>query len=111
MEPITVSLNYLDEEYDFSSYYMIGISGGGWTTVIYSAIDDRISNSFSVAGSYPLFLRSEIKNGVEHLTTFELKAWRMFIPENQKPAEIYDGPYFNRLERRFFFPVSSCRDY
>ena len=61
-EPITSSINYVDSNFDFDSYSMIGISGGGWTTVVYSAIDDRISNSFPVAGSYPLFLRSEIKN-------------------------------------------------
>jgi len=62
VEPIAVSLNYLDEKYDYNSYNMIGLSGGGWTTVLYSAIDERISQSFSVAGSYPLFLRFEQKN-------------------------------------------------
>ena len=36
---------------------MIGLSGGGWTTVVYSAIDERISDSFSVAGSAPFYLR------------------------------------------------------
>lgn len=36
---------------------MIGISGGGWTTVLYSAIDSRISNSYPVAGSVPMYLR------------------------------------------------------
>ena len=29
MEPITESLNYVDKEYKFSSYNMVGISGGG----------------------------------------------------------------------------------
>ena len=57
VEPITVSLNYLDEEYDFSSYYMIGISGGGWTTGVYSALDPRIEKSFVIAGTAPMFLR------------------------------------------------------
>jgi len=41
---------------------MIGISGGGWTTTLVAALDDRINYSFSVAGSYPMFLRSESKN-------------------------------------------------
>lgn len=62
VEPITVSLNYLDEEYDFSSYYMIGISGGGWTVTVYPAIDDRISQTYSVAGSLPIYLRSIPEN-------------------------------------------------
>ena len=62
VEPIALSLNYIDENYDFDSYYMVGLSGGGWITVLYSAIDERISESYSVAGSYPLHLRHEAKN-------------------------------------------------
>mgnify|MGYP006117334287 CR=1 FL=1 len=62
IEPIGVSLNYLEENYNFDSYYMIGISGGGWTTVVYSALDDRISQSYSVAGTFPIFMRSDAKN-------------------------------------------------
>ena len=62
VEPIVLSLNYIDENYDYDNYYMVGISGGGWTTVLYSAIDERISQSYSVAGSYPLYLRHEAKS-------------------------------------------------
>jgi len=57
VEPITTSLNYMDETYDFESYDMVGISGGGWTTVLYSAIDTRISKSYPVAGSAPMYLK------------------------------------------------------
>jgi hypothetical protein len=62
VEPLGVSLNYLDENFNFNSYYMLGISGGGWTTVLFSAIDDRVSESYSVAGSFPMFMRSDSKN-------------------------------------------------
>ena len=55
--PINYTLNYLDDNYDFTSYYMIGISGGGWTSTIYPAVDTRISKSFAINGSLPLFLR------------------------------------------------------
>ena len=55
--PIQINLNFLETEYDFKRYSMIGLSGGGWTTVVYSAIDERISDSFSVAGSLPFYLR------------------------------------------------------
>jgi hypothetical protein len=58
MEPIAVSLNYLDKNYNFSSYNMIGFSGGGWTVTLYSAIDDRIAQTYSVAGSVPIYLRT-----------------------------------------------------
>jgi len=57
LDPIRINLNFLDKEYDFKRYSMIGLSGGGWTIVVYSAIDERISDSFSVAGSMPFYLR------------------------------------------------------
>jgi len=57
VEPPAVFLNYIDENFSFNSYHMIGLSGGGWVTTLYSAIDPRIEKSFSVAGSVPIFLR------------------------------------------------------
>ena len=48
VEPIVLSLNYIDESYNYDDYYMVGISGGGWTTVVYSAIDERVSKSYSL---------------------------------------------------------------
>ena len=57
VDPIQINLNFLDKKYNFKQYSMIGLSGGGWTTVVYSAIDERISNSFSVGGSMPIYLR------------------------------------------------------
>ena len=59
IHPIQVSLNFLEKEYDFKRYSIIGISGGGWTGLVYSAIDDRISDSFSVASSIPFYLKVE----------------------------------------------------
>ena len=57
LDPIQINLNFLNKEYNFERYSMLGLSGGGWTTVVYSAIDDIISDSFSVAGSMPFYLR------------------------------------------------------
>src|SRR5262245_4090580 len=37
---------------------MIGLSGGGWTTTVYAAIDPTIRLSLPVAGTIPLWLRS-----------------------------------------------------
>lgn len=62
LEPIAVSLNYLEKNYSYSDYSFIGISGGGWTATLYSAIDSRISKTFSVAGSVPFFMRSMPEN-------------------------------------------------
>jgi hypothetical protein len=63
LEPIAADVNYLrtaSEEDDFPVYTdfsMIGLSGGGWSTVVYSAIDPTIGLSIDVAGSQPLYLR------------------------------------------------------
>ncbi len=62
IEPVIVSINYLETEYNFESIHMVGISGGGWTAVLSSALDDRIEKTFSIAGSYPIFLRNDPKN-------------------------------------------------
>jgi hypothetical protein len=62
VEPISVTLNLMDEKYDFNSYHMVGLSGGGWTTSVYSALDARITKSFSIAGSFPILFRSDYKN-------------------------------------------------
>tara|TARA_Y100000310_G_scaffold316071_1_gene367378 strand:+ start:8209 stop:9309 length:1101 start_codon:yes stop_codon:yes gene_type:complete len=54
VHPIAVVLNYLAEDYD--TIAMTGISGGGWTTTLYSALDPRIDKSYPVSGSHPLYL-------------------------------------------------------
>ena len=71
--PIQINLNFLDKEYNFKRYSMIGLSGGGWTTVVYSAIDERISDSFSVGGSTPFYLRVDSRDmGDYEQTNIEL---------------------------------------
>ena len=61
IQPITDSLNYLADatvaaSVGFAPYTeldMLGLSGGGWTTVIVAAVDPRIRTSIQVAGSEP----------------------------------------------------------
>jgi pimeloyl-ACP methyl ester carboxylesterase len=59
LEPVAVSLNYLERHEHYQEFSMVGLSGGGWTTTIYAAIDPRITASFPVAGTIPLYLRYE----------------------------------------------------
>lgn len=54
------SLNYLESLNTFSEVDMMGLSGGGWTTTLYAAVDPRIVRSFPVAGSIPLHLRGTV---------------------------------------------------
>ena len=58
LTPVAVALNYA-ESIGYRSFAMTGVSGGGWTTTLYSAVDPRISRSFPAAGSLPLHLRED----------------------------------------------------
>jgi hypothetical protein len=55
LEPIVRALNYIQARYPatYHDFNMVGLSGGGWTTTVYSALDPRITLSFPVAGSLP----------------------------------------------------------
>lgn len=57
MTPVALSLNYVLGNRSYQNVAMSGLSGGGWTTVLYSALDTRIKQSFPVAGSWPKYLR------------------------------------------------------
>jgi hypothetical protein len=64
LESTAVSLNYLksrsaaDSFPTYRSFHMTGLSGGGWTTTVYAAIDPTIRVSVPVAGTIPLYLRA-----------------------------------------------------
>ncbi len=75
-KPLIASLNLLGRS-NYSSIYMCGLSGGGWTTSIYPAMDSSISYAFPVAGSWPIPVRNA------------------FYPNGD--AEQYYGPLFKYL--------------
>lgn len=64
LEPVAVSLNYLktrsaaDGFPVYQDFSMVGLSGGGWTTTVYAAIDPTIKYSIPVAGTMPLYNRA-----------------------------------------------------
>jgi hypothetical protein len=62
LEPVAVAINYairnasafqLATPLDVSMY---GISGGGWTTAAYAAVDPRVRTSFPTAGGQPKYV-------------------------------------------------------
>ncbi len=57
VEPVVVALNRIlaDNSYDCVSIF--GMSGGGWSATIAAAVDDRINDSYSVAGTTPIFIK------------------------------------------------------
>jgi hypothetical protein len=68
-KPLIASLNYLGRG-NYSSIYMCGLSGGGWTTSVYPAIDSSITSSFPVAGSWPMPLREVFYPGGDYEQTY-----------------------------------------
>jgi hypothetical protein len=67
LEPVAASLNWLKSNTDYTQYDMVGLSGGGWTTTVYAAIDPRIQLSIPVAGSIPLYMRKDTEGDEEQL--------------------------------------------
>jgi dienelactone hydrolase len=57
LEPVVRAVNYAQQVRRTQRLYMIGISGGGWTTTLAAAVDPRIKVSVPVAGSLPHYLR------------------------------------------------------
>lgn len=57
VEPVAVALNYALAERVVNDVIMIGLSGGGWTTTLYAAVDPRVRVSIPVAGTLPMYLR------------------------------------------------------
>ncbi len=62
LEPVAACVNYLLSAADghviprYHGVDMVGFSGGGWTTIVYAALDSRMTLSCPVAGSLPLYL-------------------------------------------------------
>jgi hypothetical protein len=56
LEQIAVGIDWVGAA-NYHHVFMTGLSGGGWTTTLYSALDRRIAASFPVAGSLPIYLR------------------------------------------------------
>ena len=55
------------EERYYKNILMVGISGGGWTTVLMAAVDQRINQSFPIAGSLPIHLRTYDIGDIEEI--------------------------------------------
>ena len=59
LDPVARTVNYLVKTHlDLEEIDMSGLSGGGWTTTLYAAVDPRIVKSFAVSGTVPLYMRA-----------------------------------------------------
>lgn len=57
-EPIARAVTHLKRDLGVEQIAMVGLSGGGWTTDIYSAIDPRVPLTYTISGSVPFHLRT-----------------------------------------------------
>jgi pimeloyl-ACP methyl ester carboxylesterase len=62
ISPVVASIDQALAAQQYRSISMIGLSGGGWTTAISAAADDRIKTAVSVAGTLPFFARQQVKD-------------------------------------------------
>lgn len=60
LSPLKTYVDILKDRWPSSELYMTGLSGGGWTTTVYAALDQRIDAGFAVAGSIPFSIRNNM---------------------------------------------------
>jgi hypothetical protein len=104
LEPVAVGLNHVLATRSFSGVYMTGISGGGWTTVVYAALDPRINASYPVAGSYPFYLRTQI--GGPTAGDFEQNNPAFY--QNVSYEELYAMGAAGRRQMQFYNEFDEC---
>ncbi|HEX7666402.1 MAG TPA: hypothetical protein VF407_17870 [Polyangiaceae bacterium] len=57
LDPVRRSINQAITDFGYTRIVMAGLSGGGWTTTLYAALDPRITTSVPIAGSLPMYMR------------------------------------------------------
>ncbi len=115
--------NYLKANFNFTEFSMIGHSGGGWTTVLVSALIEEITKSFAIAGGIvPLFLyaakSAHYENGnlteesnvffnnYTYLDFYALASWKRHHHHIMNPPEWggedtgYDSLYKDSLDEK-----------
>ena len=104
IEPITVTLNYIEKNYDYQYIHMMGISGGGWTTIVYSALDPRISHSYPIAGAFPFYMRHTVSD----LGDYEQTLIDFYEIVSYEELFVMDGYGENRKSIQFFNYNDPC---
>ena len=61
IEPAVLTINFA-KAMGYDRIFFGGLSGGGWTTTVVSALDPRVELSFPVAGSLPCAMRVSVRD-------------------------------------------------
>jgi hypothetical protein len=89
LTPVAVVLNYA-QPLGYSSIFLTGVSGGGWTTTMYAALDPRITRSYPAAGTLPLHLRADRERSNSAQRPADWGDYEQTIPELQSIANYLD---------------------
>lgn len=89
LTPVAVVLNYT-QPLGYDSVFMTGVSGGGWTTTMYAAVDSRIARSYPAAGTLPLHLRADRNRTNSAQSPADWGDYEQTIPELQSIANYLD---------------------
>lgn len=60
MSPIQAAIKHGLGRKRYRDISLVGLSGGGWAVTLYAALDERVNNTYQVAGTMPFFLRSPV---------------------------------------------------
>lgn len=105
IEPVIVALNYIDSTHNCRGISMIGISGGAWTTILAAAVDTRITKSFPVAGSYPIYLRT---NHEQDWGDYEQTIPELYSTTNYLELYILGSVGDHRIQFQIFNKYDPC---
>lgn len=92
-DPVIIAVNWAEATYSYSRRFMLGISGGGWTTVLVAAIDERIDASYPVAGSWPHYLRERygsLGDYEQQITPNYLELYLMATHPNRAQVQVFN---------------------
>jgi hypothetical protein len=89
LTPVAEIVNYL-QPLGYNSIFMTGVSGGGWTTTMYAALDPRITRSYPTAGTLPLHLRADRDRSNSAQRPADWGDYEQTIPELQSIANYLD---------------------
>ena len=89
LTPVAVIVNYA-QPLGYNPIYMTGVSGGGWTTTVYAALDPRIMRSYPTAGTLPLHLREDRKRTNSAQRPADWGDYEQTIPELHAVANYLD---------------------
>ena len=106
LEPIAVALNHALAAHHYDDVIMVGLSGGGWTTTLYAAIDPRVRVSFPVAGTLPDYLR--IRDAGRDRGDWEQYHPPLYAIANYLDLYVLGSHGNNRRQRQILNKYDSC---